>query len=271
MSRADFASEADLAKVVITWLEAAGWAVFQEVEERGDVADIVATREGVVAVVECKMHLNLDLLWQTLRWRDRAHLAWAAVPPCRKNWDAFRAAAIACRATEVGLLEVRPAEDMTHRRTSRHEVAFMPQVRERVPPVHQPHDGAKLLGVLRPEHQTYAAAGSPTGHRWTPFRATERDLTAYVREHPGVLARDAVKAIHHHWQGKAPHGQAVQCIRSGFMPGLRAEVDGRQVRLYPVVATRADAEAGLTAAIARSAPDAEVARLAAELDAVGGS
>lgn len=235
-----FASEADLAKVVIAWLRAEGWIVFQEVEHRGDIADIVATRDGKVAVIECKLHLNLEVLHQADRWLPRAHFAWAAVPERKTSSDAWRFAQTACRSLGIGLLEVESRERYRQRdggAWTEFETYVETKVQVRVLAMEQMKGGASLLATLQPEHQTYAEAGSPTGHRWTKFRATERDVMAFVKANPGQFARAVLKVVSHHWKSKNPAGTLLVLIRRGIVKGIRVEIGKGGARLFPVEVT----------------------------------
>ena len=106
----------------------------------------------------------------------------------------------------------------------------------------QPWGKKRLVDVLCPEHQTFAEAGSPTGARWTPFKATARDLLALVTAEPGITPKAALARIKHHWRGKNAHAQAVGRIRGGLIEGIRIELDttrprGEQTRLYPTTET----------------------------------
>lgn len=60
----NFATEAELAKVVTTWLRTDGWSTFHEIECRGGRADIVAVRRGLVWLVETKLRAGLEVLAQ---------------------------------------------------------------------------------------------------------------------------------------------------------------------------------------------------------------
>jgi hypothetical protein len=57
-------TEADLAAVVVAWLQDSGAAVYQEVEVAGGVADIVARVGPELWIIETKLHLSLALLVQ---------------------------------------------------------------------------------------------------------------------------------------------------------------------------------------------------------------
>lgn len=78
--------EVVLGRHVVAWLEAEGWDVFQEVQPHGGaVADIVATRSGILIVVELKASPTFDLLDQTIRWKAYAHQVYGAVPKARPS------------------------------------------------------------------------------------------------------------------------------------------------------------------------------------------
>lgn len=77
-------SEIELAAVVVDWLEARGYDVFQEVELRaqGQRADIVARRGSELTIVEVKVSASLALLYQAMERRRLAHRIYVAIPRC---------------------------------------------------------------------------------------------------------------------------------------------------------------------------------------------
>jgi hypothetical protein len=220
-----FATEADLAAVVVGWFRAAGATVYQEVEHRGGVADIVAVRDGVLTVVECKLGMNLHVLEQAHRWVGRAHRTYAAVPALAATTRHHnRFAGKVCGALGIGILEVVvPISDEAGRvriatPAAEHAVVARP-------------DG--LASVLRPEHETFAAAGTSGGPRFTPFRATAVALAGYVATHPGVGIREALRAVPTHWAKLPSMTWVAGLIGRGIVPGCRVEGAGKQRRLYP--------------------------------------
>jgi len=233
VKRGGFESEAALAAVVVSWLRGSDAQVFQEVEHRGDIADIVATRADEVLVVECKLSSNLHLLEQAWRWRERAHRVYIAVP---FYGGAHRFARVVCEKLGIGVLKVtppsayRPKDD-----PGKVHIIYKSPLRE------PDASRCSLLSVLRPEHQTYAAAGSPTGARFTPFRATAQALVAYVVAHPGERLRVVLDTIPTHWPKKVSVTAVVKLIERGVIPGVRVEGTGREIRIFPVVGTGASA------------------------------
>lgn len=219
----DFKTEAELAAAVVADLRAAGFEVYQEVEGIGGVADIVAVRAGRVRIVECKLAFGAEVFGQAWGWKPAAHELFIAAPRRGRGNGGFFLQA-AATALGIGILEVfRTFEGLV-------------KVVERADARDQNGDPTKLLASLRKEHQTYAAAGSPTGHRWTRFRESEKNLIAHVRAHPGALTRDAMKAISHHWRGKYPTSRVRVLIERGIITAVRIEESPEGTRFYPVEA-----------------------------------
>lgn len=100
------ATEAELAAVVITWLEALGAEVWQEVECGTGVADIVARLGAELWIIETKLSLSLALLVQACERRREAHRVYCAAPYTRT----MREFGMLCEELGVGLLDVRVGE-----------------------------------------------------------------------------------------------------------------------------------------------------------------
>lgn len=207
--------ETDIARPVVAWLRADGWTVYQEVEHREGIADIVATRGPLVWAIEVKTRLSLEVYAQARRWTAYAHLASVAVPPGRRRSRILEAV---LAEHGIGVLLVS-SEERIHQESA-------PTLRRSV--------GPSLRKALRPEQQTYSEAGSPTGARWTPWRATVRDLVEAVRLRPGITLREALEESRHHYSSSAvARASLARQIRSGLIEGLRLEQQGREVRVWP--------------------------------------
>lgn len=200
-------TEADLAAVVVAWLQDSGATVYQEVECSGGVADIVARVGPELWIVETKLHLSLALLVQAMDRRRLAHRVYCAGPYTRN----LRDFAGLCREVGVGLLEVSIGEN--NRWGSQRVVESAPAQRWNSRPV-------ALAKKLRPEHQTHAAAGT-NGGRWTPFRDTCEQLRALVERNPGVALSEAVGAIRDHYSSKAAARSSLATwIAANKVPGV---------------------------------------------------
>jgi hypothetical protein len=213
-------TEAELAAVVVTWLQDSGATVYQEVECAGGVADIVAKVGPELWIVETKVSLSLALLVQAMDRRRLAHRVYCAGPYTRT----LRDFAGVCREVGIGLLEVSVGNDGWGH----------PQVKEAAPSRRWNTRPVALAATLRPEHQTHAAAGT-NGGRWTPFRDTCEQLRRIVERDPGVPLGDAVATIRDHYSSKAAARSSIaHWAAVGRIPGVMF-VDGA---LWPTEANR---------------------------------
>lgn len=214
-------SESELARAVVAELQAQGYETYEEVEAaRGAArADIVGLRGPLVVIVECKVSMGLAVLEQCVNWRGSAHMVIAATGYSRTN----RAADRLMRFDGIG--HWRVGSD-----------AF---VREDIAPrLHRKADVARLRARCLPENKTggmFAQAGSTTGGHFTPFRATAMALREIVSKQPGLSLRDALAQTKHHYSSaKSAMSSLPGLIRSGVVQGVRLEVEGRALKLYPV-------------------------------------
>ena len=195
-----FASEAELAKVVTTWLRADGWATYHEVECWGGRADIVAVRRGLVWLVETKLRAGLEVLTQALdKRRAGAHGVLVAVPA---GPAAAMLAAVAGRLG-VGVVSVAERDDFDE--VSRRVVpAMVPSVLV-WPDFYRKAKASKLLAGCKPEHAAQPAGTTGT-KIWTPFKGAVREVLyqlAAAPEHRLLVAELAL-------------GEAVREYKRGF-------------------------------------------------------
>jgi hypothetical protein len=225
-------SEQALASELVAWLEAQHWDVYQEVrvsEYSGSpIADVVAVQGRLVWIVECKTTLGLAVLGQALRWRGQVHFASVCAPQMPRRGNASWAAERFARELGVGLLTAE------HGYVSQHEA---PRLNRRPCGVEQ------IRAALRPEHKTYAKAGSARGGYWTPFRQTCHYLREAVEKQPGVTLRDAIANIQTHYSSpQTARSSLPSLIEKGVVRGVRLEREGRALRLYPDAAALGEVE-----------------------------
>lgn len=210
------ASEGDIAAQAVAYLENCGLDVYQEVEIRGIVIDIVAvTPHREVWAVEVKTSWSLDLLEQCVDRRRLAHRVYAVVPSGRSNHaDIFQDCG-------VGTLVVGATVNQR---------AIAPKVSS-----NRKH-GQALRACLRPGHKTHAKAGAPSAAgRYTPFAATCDALRDYVSRNPGAPLKMAIEGIRHHYSSAAGARSTIAVrIRAGIVDGVELRNDGGKLRLWPV-------------------------------------
>ncbi len=208
-------AEAELATVVVAWLEALGADVYQEVElvRRGIRADIVARVRAELWIVETKTSVSLALIEQAMERRRFAHRIYIAAPVTRA-----RAGHALCAELGIGMLGVTVAGGVDA--ASKYD---QPQVREVCASRRWNARPVALAAKLRPEHKTHARAGAPTGGHWSPFRATCEALTSRVAlaGSSGVSIKEAVDGIEHHYRSNAgARSSLVTWIREGKIPSV---------------------------------------------------
>lgn len=210
-----FDSERDLAKQVIAWLADQQWEVFQEVQVlRGsNVADIVARRDGILWVIECKLSFGFAVIDQAFEWRDFAHYTSVATPSARG-----RSAFVLLRHLGIGQLSVGLAE-----------------VHEEIAPRLNRNSLTKhLADALREEHKTWAEAGNATGDHYSPFKSTCRDVLRAVEKQPGITMKELIDKTPTHYHSTATARSALaKWIQLGKVAGVESRREGRHLKLYP--------------------------------------
>lgn len=209
-------SESELAAQVVAYLEGCGLDVYQEVEIRGVVIDIVAvTAHREAWAIEAKATWSLDLLEQCRDRRRLAHRVYAAVPAGRGpgHADLFE---------DNGIGVIVAGSSVNVRRAA-------PRISG-----HRRH-GIELLRALRPGHKTHAKAGAPSaGGRYTPFAATCDALRDYVTRHPGATLKMAIDGIRHHYSSAAGARSTIAVrVRAGIVDGVELRDEDGKLRLWP--------------------------------------
>ena len=223
MTRQPRISESSLAAVVVHWLESLGADVYQEVEYKGSIADIVAVRGPELTVIETKTSWSLALISQAMEWRRHAHKIYMAGPISKTTWQVRQIA----QEVGIGMLEVRPGDPDSEARY------LQPHVLELVPSRRWNSRPLALRTKLRPEHKTAAPAGHSGGGRWTPYRDTCAQILAIVVANPGISVRECIAQTKHHYATPASARTHIAgWVLAGRVPGVRLERNQRTPRLY---------------------------------------
>ena len=217
-------SETEVAALVVAWLRAQEWEVYQEAEgPHGRAIDIVARKGPVLWAVEVKRALNLAVFEQAHSSTPYAHRASVAVPRMRAVSPGYAFGVHVARKFGIGLIEVWPA-------------GATPRVTQPVEPRHSADVKGNLGASLRAAQQVYAAAGSSGSSHWTPFRETATRLKALVwATRTGITMSDAVARIPHHYSSsETAVVELRRMIESGVIDGIRiTRVNGKRVLLFP--------------------------------------
>lgn len=221
------ASETELAPPIIAYLEHLHWDIYQEVQPKhcATIADIVAVQNKVVWVIELKRTFSLDVIHQARQWRRLAHYTSIVVPHVPKRTDGRIMGEQILKDWGIGIMEVRPPSfsmDQVERVERKHP-----------PALHRSAMASQIRDSLSPEHKTFAAAGTASSSRWTPFRRTCQDVLNVVTEQPGILLKDLVEQIKHHYTNdQSARGALAEWIRKGVVPGVRLEEREKRLHVF---------------------------------------
>jgi hypothetical protein len=212
MKKRRFATEAELATVIVDYLKEWHWEVYQEVEGAGGRCDIMAKRGKILWAVECKLSFGLPVLEQAINWCSQAHYVSVAVPsdPSWVGRDILKRFGIGC-------LCVSPHVDAT--------------VQERVAPllhrkIHPPR--------LYEEQKSHCAAGGNQGGHWSPFKMTVKNLVTAVRAKPGIEFKDLIVQLDHHYSSNASAKSSLLGFICGkVIPELKTETVNGKLCVFP--------------------------------------
>lgn len=216
-----FKSESEIGEMVVSWLETAGWDVYQEVapHKLSRVADIVAKRHDEIWVVECKQSLGLQVMSQAYNWLRHANFVSVAVPKRTR-----------CRMTRVRAF----AENVLIQNGIGLINVSIEHVSETIKP--ERRSGVSTKGIsksLCQEQKTYSKAGAAGGGYFTPFKKTVELLRARVTETPGSEIKDIVASIEHHYSSPASaRKNLMTMIERGVIDDIRAERNDGKIFLY---------------------------------------
>jgi len=216
----DNTTEAELAKIVVDWLNLEKWEVYQEVSYGWGrpVIDIVAVRGQITWAIEVKKSLSLALIEQAHKHLYQANYVSITVPDTSREVKGHFIAGRMLNHWGIGILKI------SRRGILREEAEAR---------LHRTHKGLNLRRLLNESQKTFAEAGNSEGKHWSPFQETVRCLKAFVESHPGCLLKDAVESINHHYASTAgAKTSLVQWIRTGVIKGICLEKEGRYLKLY---------------------------------------
>lgn len=194
MSTTEKASEAALARVLVAWLKANDWEANEEVPFRADapgastwIADVVATKGGIVAVFEVKKAMGLDVMDQADRWLNHANQSWVVVPGDGRAASPGHAYGYRrLNDAGIGVLHIRKHTKLEEQMALR-PGGTLPAPEALVSVVHQAEhfdvNTAPLREALRPEHRdgSFAGAGTKTGERANKTNLVYKQIREYLK------------------------------------------------------------------------------------------
>lgn len=188
-----FKSEEEFAEIIVKWLKKNGWEVYQEVQLNrygGSIADIVAKKNDKYWIIECKLNFGFGVMSQADEWKNFANYVSVAIPYTRKTLFRIKL----CKLLNIGVLTVTYNQWLRDQSIDEYW-----QVDEDLKVTEQELKYKSLINQLTERHKTFAKAGNNYGKRITPFQLTKEKLINYVKENNGVLLKEAIKSINHHY------------------------------------------------------------------------
>lgn len=216
-----FNSEIELAEQIINHLTKMGWEVYQEVQvfSYGNIADIVATRDNIVWVLECKLSLSLSLLEQAHNWQPLAHYVSIVVPRKKQNKQHGFTTQI-LKHFGIGCFTIRSMDNAVIERTT--------------PKLNKNTNAEYLQNCLTEQHKTWAKAGNSDGKRYTPFQDTKDQLIRFVTKTPGLPIKKVIAGIKHHYRKDSTARACIlQWIHRGIITEVKLKHVGKKYLVYP--------------------------------------
>jgi len=217
-------TEVELCQELIKWMSAEGWEVFQEVKSpRGyGVADIVGRKGTLTWIIECKKSLNLKVIAQAFNWLRLGHYVSIAVPKYMfnsRNGNVPGVSAQICESFGIGILSVDPSITTERVKAKLHR---------------KNHNSSKAISTtLTEHHKTFTQAGSATGSHWSPFKQTIENLIEVIKKNPGILMKDAIKQIKHHYKSSPIAVNSIcKHIQTGVIKSIRTQWTPAGIQLY---------------------------------------
>jgi len=193
MKEQTFKSEEEFAEIIVKWLKKNGWEVYQEVQVNsygGSIADIVALKDGKYWIIECKLNFGFKVMAQADGWKNFANYVSIVVPYTKRVLFKIKL----CKLLNIGVLTLSYNQWLRDQSIDEHWRVNVDLKASKQELLHK-----SLINQLTEKHKTFAKAGNNYGKRITPFNLTVEKLVNYVKENNGILLRDVVKNIDHHY------------------------------------------------------------------------
>lgn len=196
-------TEVRLASALIAVLTEDGWDCYSEVqiESYGHRADVVAVKNGLVWVFECKLAATMDVLGQALRWVGKAHYVSICTPDGKSNSpgsnrgkfivDWINHHGIGWYPLDVSVVEDAINNPRPHRRRLTEHACNYSYVNLAPRLNRAAHEQAKKLrDGLHKDMNNYVAGSGGTAYS-TPFKRTMQHIDQHLQSSPacGVASR----------------------------------------------------------------------------------
>ena len=219
--------ETELASKVVKYLQDDKWEVYQEVKFSkylgSSIADIVALRNNLIWIIECKTSLTLDVMEQANGWK--VPLRSVAVPYSKtrykknkKQKGGYIGYRVAKDYLKIGIIIVGEIVS---------EPVFPPILRQFY------KNGNRLRKLLVDEQKNgeYSSAGSKGGGYYTPYQKTIKYVKEYIKSNPGKTFKEIINYIDggrfHHYSTPASMKQSLKIALCEWESSWCKIIDGK--------------------------------------------
>lgn len=185
----EFNSEAELAESIVFWLTNEGWNVYKEVKplKLNKIADIIATKDDKIWVIESKLVYGLKVLEQAFNWIKYADFVSIAIP---RTYNGNIVLDFFLKENGIGRFWVDPSSSPL----TKHGYVYL----DVSPKFNEKTKKDYLLDSLRDE-QKQSIAGSKSGKYVTPYKLTIDQIRNYLKEKGAATLPQIVDSINHHY------------------------------------------------------------------------
>jgi len=196
-----FDTEADLAAILVKHLKELKWTVYQEVDLKplGGIADIIATQNNLLWVIEAKLNFGLSVIAQTERHIGYANYV-SILTPARTS-------------THYKILKLLGIGHI--------QIGCDHYASETVRPKLNRKKAESYKKKLCPEQLTHGMAGTASGDRFSPFKRTVGEIKSYISLNPGCSIKQAIENVDHHYSSFiSAKSSILYWIKSGIIEDI---------------------------------------------------
>ena len=218
-----FENEKALALPVIQHFNDNGFEVWQEAQLSSHaIHDIVAVKDGLISIIECKLSLTLSVMSQAHFSNGSCNIKYIAVPAPDKTRRRRKMSYLdrgfpleVCNRFGIGVLYVHPRPDWADNKTHHHiSVEVVPNM------VASDANGplyTRIMKKLLTIPKEFCEAGGKGGGYFTPYKATIKNVRDIIEKFPGIHLSTIIselKGKHHYAHDRSARSSLRSCLKS---------------------------------------------------------
>ncbi len=218
-------TEADLAKIIVDYLENLGWIAYKEVSIKGkgggirsDSYFIKKDIDGNIIEtmsLETKLSFSLKVIEQAEKWMTHANRSYICIPAPKRNIrKSFQFGVKVCKKMNIGIFEVN---------MSNHSIKELnsPTMAKntKIPPLY--------------EQQRESEAGNNKGCFITSFKVTVINIEDYMKDKESIELKELISNIKHHYKNDNSASNTIQkFIKEDVIKGYVIKKEDKKIILF---------------------------------------